>query len=386
MRAFLVNSGILGHASVARLLARALANRSDLSLVTLNLSEGLTVRERVARRLTCWGGASPANVFDGLTLARWRRELHMGMLAARRISAAERRYGAPDVIHFHTQATALASLSRMRRTPSIVSIDITQGLASLEAPPGFRRWQYAACAARDARAFAAARAIVCTSQWAADDLARRQPECASRVHVMPLPVAVEDFGANWAEERATRPGALRVLFIGGDFERKGGPDLLDAWRAAALPAGAELHLVTDWPLPDRGLPAGVVVHRGVRAYTPEWFQQWRDADLFVLPSRGEAFGIVLQEAAAAGLPAIGTRINAIPELVVDGETGILVPPRAPDALAAAVARLAGDSTLRRRMGEAARRRALERYALSHYADRLGQLMRKVSTAAPRGDA
>ena len=45
-----------------------------------------------------------------------------------------------------------------------------------------------------------------------------------------------------------------------------------------------------------------------------------------MPTRNEAFGLVFQEAAAAGLPAIGTRLNAIPEIVADGETGILVHP------------------------------------------------------------
>ena len=63
----------------------------------------------------------------------------------------------------------------------------------------------------------------------------------------------------------------------------------------------------------------------MRAYTQTWRDLWRDADVFVMPARAEAFGMVFQEAAAAGLPAIGPRINAVPEIVDHGVTG---PPRA----------------------------------------------------------
>lgn len=383
MRAFLVNSGMLGHTSVARVLAASLDAQSGVTTVPVNLNEALTPSERVVRRLMCWGGRAPANRFDAATLARWRRELHTGVLAARRIRAAERHHGAPDVLHFHTQATAFASVGRMRRTPSIVSIDITQRLASEEVAPGARRWQYAACAARDRTVFRAARAIVATSRWAADDLARELPECADRVHVMPYPVPLDGFDAQWGVARAARAAAgapVRVLFVGGDFPRKGGPDLLEAWRLAGLGTRAELHLVTDWPLDRQALPAGAAVHAGVRAYTGAWFGHWRDADVFVLPTTGEAFGMVFQEAAAAGLPSIGTDLNAVPELIVSGETGMLVPVRDPRALAAALQQLVAEPETRRRMGEAARQRIARCCAPSAYGARLVQLMHDVLTS------
>lgn len=385
MRAFLVNSGILGHASVARVIAAALDGQAGVSAVPVTLHEALTPGERVVRRLMCWGGGAPANRFDAITLARWRRELHTGVLAARRIRAAERSQGAPDVLHFHTQATAFASVRRMRRTPSIVSIDITQRLASEEVAPGARRWQYAACAARDRTVFRAARAIVVTSRWAAGDLVRDLPECADRVHVMPYPVPLDGFDVQWAVPRAARAAAgapVRVLFVGGDFPRKGGPDLLDAWRSARFGARAELHLVTDWPLDARTLPAGTTVHTGVRAYTPAWFAHWRDADVFVLPTTGEAFGMVFQEAAAAGVPSIGTNLNAVPELVVAGETGLLIPARDPGALANALRQLVAEPETRRRMGEAARMRIARSCAPAAYGARLVHLMHDVLTSRP----
>ena len=81
------------------------------------------------------------------------------------------------------------------------------------------------------------------------------------------------------------------------------------------------------------------------------------ADLFVLGSAFEGLPVSIMEAMAAGLPVAATAVGGVPEAVVDGETGILVPPRDPDALADAMARLATDPGLRSRMGATARRRA-----------------------------
>jgi glycosyltransferase involved in cell wall biosynthesis len=96
--------------------------------------------------------------------------------------------------------------------------------------------------------------------------------------------------------------------------------------------------------------------RGVRGETPEWTAIWRDADLFVMPTQNEAFGLVYQEAAAASLPAIGTRLNAIPEIIRDGETGILVDRQDRRELVAALDRLIRSAELRERLGRAARAR------------------------------
>ncbi|MFN2633941.1 MAG: glycosyltransferase, partial [Thermoanaerobaculia bacterium] len=72
--------------------------------------------------------------------------------------------------------------------------------------------------------------------------------------------------------------------------------------------------------------------------------------------RQEGFGIVFLEAMAASLPIVAARAAAVPELVVDGESGILVPPGDPEALAAALGRLLRDPAERRRLGDRGRRR------------------------------
>jgi glycosyltransferase involved in cell wall biosynthesis len=181
--------------------------------------------------------------------------------------------------------------------------------------------------------------------------------------VLPYPVR-DVFGADVALDRARRGNdatPVRVLFIGGDFPRKGGDALLAAWRDANFGAAASLDLVTDWPVAADNLPAGVTVVRGVTPYSQRWIDLWRAADVFVMPSAHEAFGIVYEEAAAAGVPAVGTAINAVPEIIVDGETGLLVPPRDPKALGAALRALLADPQAVADLGAAGRRRVLSRY-------------------------
>ena len=83
---------------------------------------------------------------------------------------------------------------------------------------------------------------------------------------------------------------------------------------------------------------------------------YADADLFCLPSLQEGFGIVFLEAMAAGLPVVAGDAAAVPEVVDDGTTGLLVDPRDPAAVAGALLRLLDDADLRRSMGRAGRER------------------------------
>jgi glycosyltransferase involved in cell wall biosynthesis len=85
-------------------------------------------------------------------------------------------------------------------------------------------------------------------------------------------------------------------------------------------------------------------------------EEYVGADLFCLPSVQEGFGIVFLEAMAAGLPVVACRAAAIPEVVEDGATGVLVPPRSPEALAEALGDLVRDPARAPRLGGEGRRR------------------------------
>ena len=85
--------------------------------------------------------------------------------------------------------------------------------------------------------------------------------------------------------------------------------------------------------------------------------EYRNADILVVPSRFEPFGLVLLEGMARGLPIIASRVGGMPELVGESGSALWVPPGDPGALAEAIERLADDPALRRRMGSAGRPRA-----------------------------
>ena len=85
------------------------------------------------------------------------------------------------------------------------------------------------------------------------------------------------------------------------------------------------------------------------------------ADVFVLPSLSEGSPNALLEAMACGLPIVATRVGGVPEIAVDGETALLVPPEDPVALARAIDRLLRDRALAARLGSAARATVLTRY-------------------------
>lgn len=165
-----------------------------------------------------------------------------------------------------------------------------------------------------------------------------------------------------------------VLFIGKDFYRKGGDILLQAFAQvrACLP-DARLLLVTRGPIPD-GLP---VV--GVEVVSPTWDREticalYRQADIFVLPSRLETWGDVLLEAMAYGLPCIGVRGEAMEEIIVDRVTGRVIPPNDIDALAVAMLQFLSDPALLDRCGHAARDRIEQVYTWDHVVSRFSQVL------------
>jgi len=96
-------------------------------------------------------------------------------------------------------------------------------------------------------------------------------------------------------------------------------------------------------------------------------------DLFVQPSLYEGFGLSLLEAMAAGRAVVASRVGGIPEIVDDGVTGVLVPPRDATALAAAILGLLADGGSRRRMAQAAARSARDRHSLRASVDRITRL-------------
>jgi glycosyltransferase involved in cell wall biosynthesis len=159
-----------------------------------------------------------------------------------------------------------------------------------------------------------------------------------------------------------------VLAIGRLIEQKDHATLLEAFaRVASARPGTRLAILgwgrledeTRARIRDLGLEESVVLPG--RVEPRDWLQR---ADVFVHTSRWEGFGIVLLEAMLAGLPIVATRVSAIPEIVAEAETGVLVEPGDVPGIARALAQLLDDSEVRQAMGHAGRRRAEEEFSVA----------------------
>jgi glycosyltransferase involved in cell wall biosynthesis len=120
----------------------------------------------------------------------------------------------------------------------------------------------------------------------------------------------------------------------------------------------------------RQVPAGQLLFPGFRSDVERWLQAF---DVFAHAPRLEAFGLVVVEAMATGLPVVATPVGGILDLVRDGQTGFLVPPEAPEKVADALERLIRDRPLRAAMGDQARQAAVAEFDASLYLQRHFQL-------------
>lgn len=188
---------------------------------------------------------------------------------------------------------------------------------------------------------------------------------AGRVRVVPEGIDLHVWcGSRPATPAPMESGAL-VLSVARQYRRKNTAALLQAMPAvrAAVPE-ARLRIVGGGPELPRlerqrrslGLSESVTI-TGELPGAARIREEYRAADIFCLPSLQEGFGIVFLEAMASGLPVVACRSAAVPEVVPDGEAGLLVPPGEPESLADALIRLLSDGPLRQKMGEAGRRRA-----------------------------
>ena len=100
-------------------------------------------------------------------------------------------------------------------------------------------------------------------------------------------------------------------------------------------------------------------------------------DIFAMPSRWEEFGVSAVEASACGVPVVASRVGGVPEVVLDGVTGVLVPPEDPGALGAALLELADDVDRRRRLGTAGRRYVVERFEWGRCVEAMERVYRDV---------
>jgi glycosyltransferase involved in cell wall biosynthesis len=210
-------------------------------------------------------------------------------------------------------------------------------------------------------AYACAHKVVANSRAAADRLLYERV-AARDVVLIPNGLEIQDF-----HPRAPRPPLRRIVVVANLRPEKGHDVLIDAAVDVLRRfPDARFELVGGGP----GLAAlrSRAADRGV-AHAVDFVGSCDDvparlaaADIFVLPSRSDAFPNALVEAMATALPVVASGVGGIPELIEDGRTGLLVPPGDASALADRVCRLMTDGALGARLGAAARADAEGRYS------------------------
>jgi glycosyltransferase involved in cell wall biosynthesis len=281
--------------------------------------------------------------------------------------------------------------ARRRRLPFVASL---KGIIAdeLKNEQGRVRALLAVQARWERRNVERADLVIVTSRYSAGVAQREYGVPPERLAVVPEPIDLEVWDDQfWRAARRGRTGPV-VLCVARMYPRKRIPDLLRAAGIlrARIP-GIEVRIVgrgPEWAAVGRlhaelGLGNSVAL---LGDLTRERLaEEYVNASVFCLPSVQEGFGIVFLEAMAAELPVVACRIAAVPEVVLDGVTGLLVEPRDPGALAEALERLITDPERARQLGQEGRRRAVgfsprhvaERFvsAVHSTQDRLGQQAR-----------
>jgi glycosyltransferase involved in cell wall biosynthesis len=319
-------------------------------------------------------GQPTAEVVDGIRVHRVRSQRRSiqdcGLQGAWSYVAAAQpvyrtllRTRAYDVIHYFfglpTGALALCTPGA-QRIPSVISLRgsdvpgydpsnrMLQAIHRLLLPVTRRIWR-------------SADAVVALSQALRDEAQRTLPERPIAV----ISNAVEELFTPAARNGRAR-STVQLLTVARLIPRKGFDDLFQAMtHLADLP----IHLTIQGEggarrsMQQRAVALGLHNRITFSGFRPRHLlpSVYQDADLFVLPSHAESCGLALLEAMACGLPTVVTRVGGMVEHVEDGVHGLVVPPRAPEALAGALRRLIADPALRCAMGERAAGRIRAQY-------------------------
>jgi glycosyltransferase involved in cell wall biosynthesis len=217
--------------------------------------------------------------------------------------------------------------------------------------------------------------------------AQGTPHARSAVSFYGVPeerVSVVGGGANFETlpEPPAGPRQPVILFVGRDWRRKGGPGLIEAFRVVhARRPDVRLQVVgtDEAPQDEPGVEVFGTIDR--RDRLAELYAQ---ASVFCLPSRYDPYGLSISEAMAYGLPCIVTRVGALHEVVLDRETGLVIPPEDSEALAGAMLELVDDPDRAARLGAAGRQRVERHQNWDAVAERMTPGLERAAELARSG--
>jgi glycosyltransferase involved in cell wall biosynthesis len=349
--AFVVEQA-LGHVAYGQSLRVVLENRGDIEIVWMPVPYEPTGAMRAPLLRSNW------------TLR--------GSLRARAMIKKEIAERGLDGIFLHTQTIALFASGFAQRLPIMLSLDATpinlDSLASAYvhrlSPGPLEHLKLLALR----RVVKSATVFTTWSHWAKQSLVDDYGAPADHITVIRPGTNLANYPLRDFKADKTKP--LQVLFVGGDFLRKGG-DVLMRSLAGTTRGDFELHLVTA----DEITPTDRVrVYQNLKPHSPELLRLYNEADIFALPTRGDCLAVVLGEAMAASLPVITTPVGAHPEVVRHGHNGWIVPLDDANALRNRIMSFADDRKLVDSMGRNARKVAEGEFNIDRCANSIGDML------------
>lgn len=303
-----------------------------------------------------------------------------GSLKARRLLQLQNKLtGKPNLYFFHTQVISLFSVGWLRdKVPTIVSLDATpinydkvgQAYGHQPGHPLLERFKFW----MNRRAFHKATYLIAWSIWTRRSLIEDYGVSPDKVEVIPPGTNLEFWKKAAISRTDQKQDKLRLLFVGGDFERKGGKLLYEVFQKS-LSEQFELHLVTKAEVTPGD---GIFVYRNIQPNSPAIQEIFTNADIFVLPTEGDCLPVAITEAMAASLPVVSTRVGAIDEAVIDGVNGFLITPGDSEALASILNSLASDPELRKLLGKNSREMAEKLFDASKNGQRLLEICKNIT--------
>lgn len=310
--------------------------------------------------------------------------LRGGLIARARIRKEEKAGKRFDAAYFNDHIPASFLDDFRRRVPSVMAMDVTPLLME-----EYRRWYGVPSSTQrnlierikflqTRKTYQRTTYLLPWSHWVKRSLIEHYGVDEKKIRVLAPGVDLD----LWNSDGKVPSSRIRILFVGNQFLRKGGDVLYNIARREPF-KDCEFHFVTKSAVGET--PSNVILHSDVSPNSPVLVDLYRQADLFVLPTRADFFPLAIMEAMAMRLPVVATELGSIDEMVEEGRTGFLIPGEDEEALAERMLRLINNPALRLEFGENARRKAEREFNLKRNVEIIIETLCKAATTKPLDD-
>lgn len=327
---------------------------------------------------------SPKEWAASLPIVSGNWTLKGGLVARSRIRLLERNGKRFDAAFLNSIVPLPLLSSFAKRVPVVLSLDTTPHLLEQ-----YDRWYHVHSSNmpdklgwsgkkdRLKRIYSRAEYILAWSGMVYDSLVQEYQVPEKKVKIVPPGIDLKKWRRSQHSSRKTRSGpGKHILFVGGDFERKGGDLLLRIAHREEF-RHCEFHIVTRTALPE--LRPNFHVHTDLGVNSDSLLALYNEADVFVLPTRADfAPTTSICEAMAMELPIISTNVGGLDKVVIDGKNGYVIPTDNEELLGDRLGSLVSSETLRREMGLNGRAMVESEFNITKSVDKIIEFMKVVS--------